>query len=109
MSTAAGASSSVRGLIGGGAMTFHDIVYFTIASTGNSTDFGDFTETEKGGLAAASNNTSAVFMGGNTTGGQSNRIDRVTIATTGNVSDFGDLVQAIYSIAGCSDSHGGLQ
>ena len=109
MSGAAGCSSSVRGLIGGGASAFHDIVYFTIASTGNSTDFGDFTETEKSGLAAASNNTSAVFMGGNTTGGRSNRIDRVTIATTGNVSDFGDLVQGIYGIAGCSDSHGGLQ
>jgi len=109
MSGAAGCSSNIRGLIAGGASTFHDICYFTIASTGNATDFGDFAETEKNGLAAASNNTSAVFMGGNTTGGRSNRIDRVTIATTGNVSDFGDLVQAIYGISGSSDSHGGLQ
>ena len=60
--------------------------YFTVASTGNATDFGDRTVSSYGGAAMCST-TRAVFAGGN----DLNVIDFVTMATTGNAIDFGDL------------------
>ena len=84
------------------------IEYITIASTGNATDFGDFTATsaQKGGTA---NLTRAVFGGGQVGGPTSNVIEFVTIASTGNGTDFGDLTVARKFVGACSDGHGGLQ
>ena len=83
--------------------------YITIASTGNSTDFGDLTSARQQG-SAASGSTYGVFAGGND-GSFTNVMDYVTISSTGNATDFGDLVNARgYMVnSGCSSSHGGLQ
>ena len=48
------------------------------------------------------------LFGGGTTGSTSDVIDYVTIATTGNATDFGNLTVARYTLAGCSNNHGGL-
>ena len=108
------ASSSVRGIIAGGATApdgsasnVNTITYVTTASTGNDTDFGDLT-TSRGNGSAGSNNLRACFAGG-LTPSTSNVIDYITIATTGDAIDFGDLVTARGRIAGASSNHGGLQ
>ena len=99
----ASCSSSTRGLFGGGygasPLSTGDqntIEYVTIATTSNSTNFGDMT-IEKGRLAALSNNTRGLFGGGSTDptspSNTVNTIGYVTIATTGNAADFGDLTE----------------
>ena len=82
-----GASSTTRGVFGGG--TGNDssnvIDYVTIASTGDATDFGDLTSAryDNSGL---SNSTRGIWAGGTS----SNVIDYITIGSTGNATDFGD-------------------
>ena len=94
---AAGASNGTRGLFSGGysdspAGKTNIITYITIATTGDSTDFGDLTviRTEVG---ACSDGTKGLTGGGDT-GSSSNVIDYVTIASAGNAVDFGDLTVA---------------
>jgi hypothetical protein len=93
-------------LFGGGTGSNNVIEYITIASTGNSTDFGDLT-VGRYGLSGTSNATRGIFGGGDT-GSLSNIIDYVTIASTGNATDFGDLTIARYALGACSNAHGGL-
>ena len=82
------------------------IEYVTIASTGNATDFGDLTETNEGGMGAASP-TRMLIAGGQTFGSS---IDYIEIATTGNASDFGSLTGSQSSVGsgGLSNAHGGI-
>lgn len=112
----AGCSNSTRGLFGGGTIAgsggagTNVISYITIASTGNSTDFGDLTVV-RNQVAACSDSSTGVFAGGTQPAGGSppvNVIDYVTIASTGNATDFGDLTVARNSLAGCSSGHGGI-
>ena len=96
-----GCSDSTRAVVGGGypnpgsgpyART-NALQYVTMASTGNSVDFGDFA-TAIADLDGCSSPTRGVFMGGNigpSAGNRTNNIQYITIATTGNGSDFGDL------------------
>ena len=104
----AGCSNSVRGISAGGGIntpTFTNIMdYVTIASLGNAIYFGDLTEVKNrpGGCATQ---IRGVFGGSSPTG---NVIEYVTIASTGNAIDFGDLTVGRFSLAACSDSHGGL-
>ena len=106
----ASCSSSTRGLFGGGygvsptPATVNIIDYITIATTGNTTDFGDLISGTRF-LAACSSSTRGVFGGGYSS---SNVIQFVTIATTGNATDFGDLTIGRQGLASCSNSHGGL-
>lgn len=99
------AASSTRGLFAGGAenSTSNVIEYIAIASTGNSTDFGDLTVADNTG-GCSSDKTRAVFTNGQ---GQQHMC-YVTIASTGNASDFGDLTRTSGGSSGCSNSHGGL-
>jgi len=93
-----GCASSTRGVIQVGkagaspSTTNSNIMeYVTIASTGNSSDFGDAT----GAIAsrhACSNSTRGIVAGGSP--GYSNVIEYITIASLGNATDFGDLTQA---------------
>jgi hypothetical protein len=105
-----GASNSTRGLFAGGwdgsSSNYNVIDYVTIASTGNTTDFGDLTLSRRG-LGGAASSTRAIFMGGST-GTIRNTIDYVEIASTGNAADFGDLFRSSHNHAGCSNSHGGI-
>lgn len=83
-------ASPTRGIIAG----FNDIdniEYVTIASLGNSTDFGDQTQTAYY-PAGGSNSTRGLIAGGTDPG--INVIQYITIASTGNAADFGDLTLA---------------
>lgn len=114
--TPSSASSDTRALsMGGytdtgGATEVNIIDYVTIATTGNTTDFGDLTVARYEGYGV-STNTRAVAGGGLSFGGGTtlrNVMDYVTIASTGNATDFGDLLSNTYSLAGASNGHGGL-
>ena len=108
----AGCSSSTRGVFGGGYVYTGSLVYqsridyITIASTGNSTNFGLLT-VARYQPSACSSTTRGVF-GGGYTGAYSNVIDYVTIDSTGNATNFGSLPAAIRATAACSNAHGGL-
>ena len=105
-------SSPTRALFGGGyshgspAAATNDITYVEIATTGNSVDFGDLTNTRRY-LAGVSNNTRGVFGSGSVPGAN-NVIDYVTIATTGNATDFGDATISNEHRAGISNSIRGV-
>ena len=92
-----GASNSTRGVIAGGSAmpspypVTNVIDFFTIATTGNASDFGDTTSARKFMGGGRSSTTRALFCGGNAP--TTNAIDFVTIATTGNAQDFGDCTQ----------------
>jgi len=75
---------SVGGSASVAAKTVH---YITIASTGNSTDYGDLTADRSQGTAESST-TRAIFGGGHNSQTQ---IQYRAIASTGNYSNFGDL------------------
>jgi hypothetical protein len=100
-------------LFGGGAITgpgnYTNVIdYITIASTGNATDFGDFTVSVKVYMAGLASPTRGVFGSGHNAGGVDNEINYVTIATTGNTTDFGDRTVSKYGPSGTSNGHGGL-
>jgi hypothetical protein len=67
------------------------IEYVTIASTGNTVDFGDLTSEKILSLLASS--TRGVFAGGVSPPSATSydTIDYVTIASTGDAQDFGNL------------------
>ena len=108
-----GASSSTRGLFAGGYRSYPSIVYYntieyiTIASTGNTTDFGDLNAALDGG-AFGSGATRAVFAGGYNGAARNNVMQYVTIASTGNTTDFGDLTATKSNMGAASSVHGGL-
>ncbi len=105
-------SSPTRALFAGGysngspAAATNDITYVEIATTGNSADFGDLTNTRRY-LAGVSSNTRGVFGAGSTPS-QNNTIDYITIASTGNATDFGDTTIANEHRAGISNSIRGV-
>jgi len=73
--------------------------YFTIANTGNATDFGDLTEvTQKG--SSGSNGSRGVRIGGNE---NSNTMDYWAFATTGNATDFGDTTRGRHKCTTVAD------
>ena len=100
-----GCASETRGLWAGGynPSTDNSITYITIASEGDSIDFGDLNEARRA-TSAASSSTRGVWFGGYSPagGGSSNRtntIQYVEIATLGNAKDFGDLTSTNVSAA----------
>jgi hypothetical protein len=105
-------SNSIRGVLHGGTgpsgYEANCIQYITIATTGNSLDFGDLVN-YKNRSAGACNATRGLCAGGNPTS-QRNSIDFVTISTLGNSQDFGDFTVSKHSYydGGCSNAHGGL-
>jgi len=103
--------STTRGLASGGYTPnnlTNVIQYVTIASAGNSTDFGDMSSSTDE-LAHMSSNTRGVIAGGSGGGGAYiNTIEYVTIASTGNVTDFGDMTVAKAFLMGASSSTKGF-
>ena len=92
--------SPTRGILAGGfnntpspTTNFNRIDFLTIATTGNTQDFGDLTALTIG-PAGSSSNTRGIIMHGATTPTHSNVIDFITIASTGNATDFGDQATA---------------
>ena len=102
-------SSSVRGIIMGGSngvsITDH-IEYITIATLGNSQDFGNLSSAGSN-AGNTSSKTRAIRMG-NASPSYLNTISYVQIASTGDALDFGDLNTPIAYQATCSNGHGGL-
>ena len=103
--------STTRGLASGGYTPnnlTNVIQYVTIASAGDSTDFGDMSSSTDE-LAHMSSNTRGVIAGGSGGGGTFiNTIEYVTIASTGNVTDFGDMTVAKAFLMGASSSTKGF-
>jgi hypothetical protein len=102
-----GASSVVaitRGVIGGGYNSVK-LDYITIASTGNSTSFGNLTGTNRQRLAGCSAGTRGVFGGG---GATLSTIDYITIASTGNATAFGNLTVGRAGLGGVSSTVRGV-
>ena len=101
------------GLFGGGSNSSGSNVIqrLIIATSGNSTDFGDLTARRRSS-ASLSSSTRGIWAGGyNNIAGEVffNVIDYVTIATTGNATDFGDLyTNALYELAGASSDTRGI-
>ena len=95
----AGFCDGHRGCFGGrvtGSANQNDnygVQYITVASTGDSTDFGDLT-VYRYSVAAVENGTRGV-IGAGRSGGYVNTMDYVTIASTGNATDFGDATIAV--------------
>ena len=68
------------------------IDYVTMASTGNTSDFGDMTLSVISGLGGCSNTTRGVSWGGRiSASADTDNIDYVTIASAGDATDFGDV------------------
>ena len=97
----AGLASGTRGVHGGSdgvpGWATGTMEYLTIATTSNTTSFGNMTNT--GGMVSAhSNNTRGLFFSvwdANTSGASHKRhIDYITIASAGNGADFGELTAA---------------
>ena len=109
----AGASNNVRGLSFGGhngTDRVNTIEFVTIATTGDSVNFGSLTEQVSNTGSGISNGTRAFQMAGysNQVGDDSRKIHAVTIATTGDAVKFGDLITARNAHSGCSNSTRGL-
>jgi len=105
-------SNGTRGIFGGGSVNpanntnTNVIQYITIASTGNTTDFGDLTVARRYS-GSSCNSTRGVWAGGENPS-NSNTMDYVTIASTGNAIDYGDLSITVSRHGGASNGHGGL-
>lgn len=113
--------SETRGIIAGnegnsqGApffQSYNQIDFLTIATTGNTSDFGDLTEATQVATGFSSP-TRGVRSTGQVSGSGGatlyvNTMDYVTIATTGNAVDFGDNTVTRYHAGGCSSSIRGL-
>ena len=103
-------SDGIRGLFaggyGGGAPLniTNNIEMVTIASTGDTTDWGDFGYrlANRGGFASP---TRGVVFGGDP---ETNTIEYVTIATRGDGKNFGDLITATKRAPGASNSTRGV-
>ena len=108
-------SNSVRGMFGGGGAKpgttkVTDVDAIIIATTGESSKFGDLTvgRNYSGSTASA---TRAVWGGGYYTSPSTtytNIIDYINIATGGNAVDFGDRTVGGSYLSACSNGHGGL-
>ena len=79
--------------------------FITIATLGNSIDFGDLSDTRrsKGGMCSS---TRGVFVGG--ADPWINIMEYITIMSTGNAIDFGDLDRNAEAPGALSNGHGGL-
>jgi len=94
--------SATRGLIGGGykpaasPTAVVDIIeYFTMASSGNTIDFGNLSDA-RGEVNACSSSTRGVWVAGEDVPfADMNILDYVEIATLGNALDFGDLTEDV--------------
>jgi len=105
-----------RGVFSGGSEVEGDqnftnsIEYISIASTGNSTDFGNLLAPVRQ-LTSVASSTRGVMLGGAPVGSNAqNTIQYITIATTGNSLDFGDIASGgASSSSACSSGTRGVQ
>ena len=97
-----GCSTGTRGVFGGGrgpapSYTKYNVIqYLTIASTGNTIDFGDLTNARRR-VDATSSSTRGLWGSADSTPSTVNIIDYVELNTLGNALDFGDMTDDAYS------------
>ena len=109
-------NSPTRGVVAGGnsdsaPTAVNTIQYITIATTGDSTDFGDMSHDNGYFNAGACSETRGLFASGadiTSPYATTNAIDYITIATTGNGTDFGDLTVSRYTGEGVSNGTRGV-
>jgi len=115
------AGNKVRGVVRSGTISgasfpsgwIDTIEYFTCATAGNASDFGN-SALYLSKHAAVGDGTKAIFGGG--AGGPSggsysnsnNIIEYVTVANTGNATDFGDLTVGRRGLAATNDATRGV-
>ena len=81
------------------------IEYIDIATTSNSTDFGNLVANREYMAGGVSNRTRGIFAGGQ---GNTDVIQYITITSPGNATDFGDLTQSRNSPGGASSMTRGV-
>lgn len=93
-----GGGNATRGLFWGGTSNVSPytphvnyIDYVTVATAGNSSDFGDMVTARYAGPATGAGTDDRCLYFGGYSGGNFAGIDYVTVSTTGNAADFGDL------------------
>jgi hypothetical protein len=105
--SAATACSPTRGVMGGGTKlvsgSTNSIGYITMATTGNSVDFGDALSTATGPSGVMSSSTRGVFFHATPTA-----IEFITISSLGNAQEFGDLGTGTGGAAAVTNSVRGL-
>ena len=108
----AAVSNSTRGVFAGGIKTASPIrvnpemQYVTIASRGDTLEFGELSVTRYA-MQGAGSPTRGMFFGGAPApapAALTNTIDYITIAATGNAVDFGDISVADRNTMVCSNS-----
>ena len=111
---AAGASSPTRGIIAGGyAGTYpsggntNQMEFLTIATTGNSVDFGDLTKSKQMSKGAATS-VRGLFTFGYSSPNPVDTVDSVIFSSLGNATHFADLTFQTGSGMSLSNAHGGL-
>ena len=91
------------GYIGAPVYDYQNVIdYFTIASTGNATDFGDAT-VARYGCGAGNSSTRGIWSGGVNASSALDITEYITIASTGNATDFGDLSTGRHQTSGASN------
>ena len=107
----ANTGSPTRGIVWGGYDSVYDgksIDYFTWATKGNSTHFGE-SDIELNYRNCTSDSVRAIAGGGQDGPSDRNIIDYITIATTGKAVEFGDLnTDQHHAAAAYGTNHGGL-
>jgi hypothetical protein len=84
------------------------IYYITIASTGNSTNFGTLSTAFRG-YASCSNKTYGYRISGQDPNTARTSVDYITIASTGNGTNWGNMPTShTWAMGGCSNSGGGI-
>ncbi len=96
-------SNQIRALMFSGynGAQLPEIKYVTIASEGNTVEFGDMTYNYRYGSATGSK-TRAMPMGGYDGSAAVNTINVITMSTTGDAKDFGDLSETMSDGVGTS-------
>ena len=100
-----------RGLTSGGyrnGSETNEIAYITIATTGNSTDFGNLIGNTTG-ITAFGSSTRTIFANGQENGNYSNRLSFVVPSTTGNAVDTNaNLIAAVAQRGSASNGVRGI-
>ncbi len=98
------ATRGIFGPIGSNSGSLQNrIDFITIASTGDSVDFGDLSSA-RGNTLNASNSVRGVFTGGT----PNQTLNSITIASAGDASDFGDSSVGIQESSGASSPIRGI-
>jgi hypothetical protein len=107
----AGGANATRGVFAGAyqAVTGRvDVMqYVTIASNGDTFDFGNLDTNRSGCGGGSGSSTRHIWMGG-AAPGNTNTMQFITMSTLGNAADFGDLTFTDHSGSGSSNAVRGI-